>query len=48
MNDQVSEIQLKIKDERVSAEKKMVLIKTYHKILDHRKSIADNLGTIVL
>tara|TARA_Y100000385_G_C13102122_1_gene645225 strand:- start:243 stop:2174 length:1932 start_codon:yes stop_codon:yes gene_type:complete len=48
MNDQVSEIQLKIKDEQVSAEKKMVLIKTYHKILDHRKSIADNLGTIVL
>ena len=48
MNDQVEEIQNKIKEKNLSQEKKVVLMKTYHKILDHRKSIADNLGTIVL
>ena len=48
MNDRVSEIQTKLKEEDLPMDKKKVLIKAYHKILDQRKNIADDLGTIIL
>ncbi|MEE9371776.1 MAG: DNA primase [Saprospiraceae bacterium] len=48
MSMQVNELQEKIKDTSIDDHKKVILIKTYHKILEHRKGIADSLGTIVL
>jgi len=48
LNVKVGEILERLRDNELPSDKKQILLKTYHKVLDHRKSLAEDLGAIVL